>query len=71
MLFCLSLSRSVLRCKALPGADDLFGPQTPRRGPGLLVLVLGLDGVDTALGRDVHFDLEKTDKGKMDVTNTD
>lgn len=51
----------VLWTEALPGADDLFGSHSsPRGGPGLLVLILGLYGVDTALWRNINFNLEKT-----------
>lgn len=55
------LARPVLRREALPGADDLFGAHSsPRGSPVLLLLVLRLYGVDAALWRDIHFNLEKT-----------
>lgn len=55
------LARPILRREALPGADDLFGSQSSvRGGPVLLLLILGLYGVDSALRRNIHFNLEKT-----------
>ena len=52
--------------EALPGANDLFGSHpAPRGRPRVLLLVLGLDGVDAALGRNVHFNLEEADAEKI------
>lgn len=61
--FCLGsflLASPVVRGEALPGADDLLGPQSSLGGGSvLLVFILGFDGVDPTLWGDVHLDLEK------------
>lgn len=54
------LASPVVRGEALPGADDLLGPQSSLGGGSvLLVFILGFDGVDPTLWGDVHLDLEK------------
>lgn len=66
---CSLLARPVLWSEALPGADDLLGSHSsPRGSPVLLLLILRLYGVDTALRRNIHFNLEKT--GQPESTRT-
>lgn len=56
----VSASLAVL-CDGLPGTDHLFHCVVLHRiGTVLLLLVPGVNGVDSALGRDVHFDLKET-----------
>lgn len=58
---------SVLTCpilwsEALPRTDDLFGSYSfPRDSPVLFILILRFNGVDPALWRNIHFNLEKTE----------
>lgn len=65
------LAGPVLWSEALPGTDDLFGSHSSPRGcPVLLVLVLRLYGVDTALWRDIHFNLEETTTSQRGLCET-
>lgn len=55
----VSASLAVL-CDGLPGTDHLFHCVVLHRiGTVLLLLVPGVNGVDSALRRDVHFDLKE------------
>lgn len=61
---CRLLASPVLWSEALPGADDLFGSHfSPRGSPVLVLLILRLYGIDAALRRNIHFNLEKTAHG--------
>lgn len=54
----------LMRCHTLPGTDDLLHlpcPPSSSQCALTLLLLLGVNGVDTTLWRDVYLDLEKTE----------